>query len=70
MTELPFPESPTHKLIGMIATVAREISMRKRVYPKWVAAGKMSQQHADAEIADMEGVLAYLQAAKTANDAR
>ena len=36
-----------------IACIRREIHMRKRVYPNWIASGKMSQQKADHEIAVM-----------------
>lgn len=36
----------------------REVRMRKRVYPRWVADGKMSQAKADAEIAVMEAIAA------------
>lgn len=40
-----------------IACIEREINMRQRVYPKWVAAGKMSKQKADREIEIMGAVL-------------
>lgn len=36
--------------------VEREISMRKRVYPRWVADGRMSSQKAEYEIATMNEV--------------
>ncbi len=39
-----------------LACVEREIKMRKRVYPRWVADGRMTQQKADAEIATMEEI--------------
>lgn len=68
--ELPMPEEAAHKVIKMIATVAREIALRQRVYPRWVASGKMSNDHATSEISAMEDVLAYLQRAKAENDAR
>lgn len=45
-----------------IACVEREVKMRHRVYPRWVADGRMTQQKADAEIAAMEAVLQTLQA--------
>jgi hypothetical protein len=41
--------------------VAREIRMRKRVYPKRVAAGKMPQATADRELAEMAAVYETLQ---------
>jgi len=40
------------------AAIEREIKMRRRVYPRWVEAGRMSQAKADEEIAIMEAVLA------------
>lgn len=49
-------------LTDQIACVKREIAMRERVYPRWVAAGKMKQEKADAEIAAMRAVLATLNA--------
>jgi len=35
----------------------RELKMRERVYPRWTAAGKMTQAKADAEIALMEAIV-------------
>jgi hypothetical protein len=43
-----------------IICVKREIGMRQRVYPRWVASGKMKQDKADYEIATMEAVLKTL----------
>jgi len=40
------------------AAIEREIKMRKRVYPRWVSDGKMSQAKADEEIAIMQAILA------------
>lgn len=34
----------------------REIAMRRRVYPKWIASGKLKQEKADREIAIMEAI--------------
>jgi hypothetical protein len=44
-----------------IAAVKREISMRRHVYPKWVAGGKLTQAAAEQQIADMEAVQATLE---------
>ena len=44
----------------MIACIEREIRMRERVYPRWIATGKMTQAKADAEIVTMKAVLAFL----------
>lgn len=54
-----FPDAPI-PLPAQIAAVEREIAMRRRVYPGWVAARKMTQTKADAEIRAMETVLATL----------
>lgn len=43
-------------------TVRREISMRRRVYPRWVEAGRMKQDKADREIAVMESIAADYEA--------
>lgn len=34
----------------------REVRQRKRVYPRWVATGRMSKQFADRQIAVMEAI--------------
>jgi hypothetical protein len=47
-------------IADMIACVSREIAMRRRVYPRWVAAGKMTEAAAQVEIARMEAVLGVL----------
>lgn len=44
-----------------IACVEREIRMRERVYPHWVAGRKMQQRQADRELLAMQAVLATLQ---------
>ncbi len=51
------PEIP---LADQIRCVGREIGLRRNVYPKWVASGRMKQQDADREIRAMEAVLATL----------
>jgi hypothetical protein len=38
--------------------IQREIKMRRRVYPRWVADGRMTQEKASAEIACMEAIAA------------
>jgi hypothetical protein len=43
-----------------ILCVRREIGMRERVYPRWVAAGKMKPYNAEREIAAMKSVLESL----------
>jgi vacuolar-type H+-ATPase subunit C/Vma6 len=39
-----------------LACVEREIAMRKRVYPRWIEAGKITKAKADKEIRTMEAV--------------
>lgn len=46
--------SDTEKL----AAIEREIKLRRRVYPRQVAAGNMTQALADAQIAVMEEIAA------------
>jgi hypothetical protein len=43
-----------------IACVRREIAMRERSYPRWVEAGKMTQEKAEDELAAMRAVLATI----------
>jgi hypothetical protein len=47
-----------------IASVRREIGMRERVYPGFVAKGRMKQEQADHEIAAMKAVLGTLEGLK------
>ena len=42
--------------IDKLRCIEREIKMRKAVYPKWVAAKRLSQEKADREIAVMEAI--------------
>jgi hypothetical protein len=49
-------------LTDQIASVNREIGMRRRVYPGWVRQKKMTEGQADAEIAAMEAVAETLRA--------
>lgn len=44
-----------------IACVKREIAMRKRMYPTWVAAKRMNVFKAEDEISEMQAVLATLE---------
>lgn len=46
------------KIEDQIACVARELAMRRNVYKKWIASGRMKQADADREIEHMEAVLA------------
>jgi hypothetical protein len=44
----------------MIGCAKRELLMRKRVYRRWVADGRMSEQKAETEIAFMSAILEHL----------
>lgn len=44
-----------------VACIDRELRYRRRVYPRWVEAGKMTQRKADEELSRMDAVLATLQ---------
>ena len=46
----------------MITSIARECAMRKNVYPKWVAQGRITQEKADREQYLMEQVKGLLTA--------
>jgi len=39
-----------------LACIEREIRMRLKTYPRWVAAGNMTQKNADREIAVMKAI--------------
>lgn len=54
----------TVSLDDQIACVRREIGLRERVYPKWVAAGKMKADAADQEIARMRAVIETLESVR------
>jgi hypothetical protein len=41
---------------AQLAEVEREVALRRRVYPRWVADGRMKQAAADRQIATMEAV--------------
>ena len=47
-----------------IACAEREIKYRKRVYPNWIEAGRMTRALGNHQIAAMEAVAATLRTAK------
>lgn len=53
-----------------VACVRREISMRRRVYPRWVSTGKMTQDEADRQISTMEAVQATLESVRSERQAK
>jgi hypothetical protein len=52
----------------MLAAARRELNMRKRVYPRWVEAGRITQVKADHEIACMESIVQVLENRKAAQE--
>jgi hypothetical protein len=44
----------------MVSEVQREIALRRRVYPRWVDAGKLKLDRAERQIAVLEAVLEEL----------
>lgn len=44
---------------AMRRTALRELDKRKRFYPKWVQAGKMTQGKADFELQAMQDIVNY-----------
>ena len=53
-----------------IACVRREVSMRRHVYPRWVANGKMTQEEADRQVEAMEAAQATLERLRDDEQAR
>ena len=47
-------------LDAQIAAAERELAMRRRVYPRWIAAGKMKAEKAGAEYAAMAAIVETL----------
>ncbi len=54
MTAFPFSD--------LLACAEREVRMRRRVYPRWVAEGRMTKAKADLETAQMEAIVDHLRA--------
>jgi hypothetical protein len=61
MTDMfPITEPIPVTLEDQVKCVEREISMRERVYPRWVADKKLTQSTADRELNAMRAVLRTL----------
>ncbi len=60
MADLLGGNEPAITLDDCKRCVTRELAMRRKVYPRWTAAGKMTKGDADREIAVMEEVLRHL----------
>lgn len=65
MSDLLSDALPPVTIAEQIATVEREIALRRRVYPRWVSYGRMKQATADEEIRRMEAVLETLRGLPT-----
>lgn len=51
----------TVSITDQLASARRELKLRRRVYPQWVATGRLRQDTADHEIACMEAIVATLE---------
>ena len=60
---------PDVPLARQIACVKRELGMRQRVYPRRVADGRMTETERQREVAEMQAVLATLEAVAQAAQA-
>lgn len=46
---------------SIVAELRREVAMRRRVFPDWVATGRLKQAEADLRIALMEAAIERLE---------
>lgn len=46
----------------MVEAAERELAMRRGVYPRWVASGKLKQEKADHELTAMAAIVEHLKA--------
>jgi hypothetical protein len=51
-----------------ITCIQREIALRQRLYPRWVAEGRMTQVDANGQIARMQAVLDTLKRVRDGED--
>ena len=51
-----------------VKCIEREVILRRRVYPRFVQTGKMTQKKADQEIAVMESILNMMKNLKAMNE--
>ena len=62
--------APGVTLERQVAEVRRELGMRRRKYPEWVAAGRMTRGQAEERLEAMEAVLATLEDLRKAQKLR
>jgi hypothetical protein len=60
----------TVPLERQIACLRREVGLRKRVYPRWIQNGRMTQEQADSQIEAMEAAQATLERVRDEEKAR
>lgn len=53
-----------------VAEIRRELGMRRRKYPEWVQAGRMTQAQADERIGALEAVLETVEGLRKAEKLR
>lgn len=51
----------TENYVNLYACAKRELEVRRRVYPKWVADGRMYKEKADREIRMMEEIARHFE---------
>jgi hypothetical protein len=56
-----FGDQPV-SLQDMLGCARREVEMRERVYPRWVALSKMTQERSIQELRFMRAIVRYLEA--------
>jgi hypothetical protein len=61
-------EAPTREQV--LAEIARELAQRRKFYPRWVAAVKLTQTHADERIDALQAGYDYIGATWPATQAK
>jgi len=51
-----------------LAEIDREIALRKRVYPKWISAGRLSYETADIQLKRLEAARTIVAEGESNND--
>ncbi len=55
-----FADKPA-SLEDMLGCARRELKMRRRAYPRWIALGKMTAEEAERETTIMEAIVAHFE---------
>jgi hypothetical protein len=56
--------TPSRSSAEMLACARRELGLRKNVYPRWIEAGRMTEEKAKHEIECMESICTALEKLK------